>query len=298
MIYIGIDGGGSGCRALGSDGSGRAAFSAESGPVNWASMPLESCERHLRDLLSDAPEDNTVVGCFAGLIDTGTRDAAEHCLRSILGHDRVRCYPDYRAPLALCDQGDVVVLCGTGSVIVSMDMEGVLKTGGGGPLLGDFGSAYRFGMIAVRALIGLDVEHEPSTRLLNWSARELGTTEASEIVRQIYEANYPASRIARFAPIVAQDYASGEAYAQRLDLEMDLLTRLVEKHLAIRRTKRATGTIQLTGGLWKASGLYVEKFKEAMLSISGTSRMPVHRLQAAPVEGAVRLATTNDEHRI
>ncbi|MBS1714650.1 MAG: hypothetical protein JST30_09980 [Armatimonadetes bacterium] len=293
-LYLGLDCGGSTTRALILDEQGRTVFEGRGGPANIATTPVDTVVASLSAALDGAPGADLAVGCFAGLVSEREGGLAREALRAAGVAARSDVHPDTWAALAACEDGtDVVVIAGTGSVIASWDGKGgVRKSGGGGPLYGDLGSAFDVVRRAVRCVF-IDGRLSASARFEEAVARTLGTVVPQEVVSVVNDVRTTAATVAGLAPVVGEDASVSEAYA--VWAVRSALTDLADGVRA--HTLGKGGRIALTGGLWDAHPVFPSVFLEALAEGNEIVPAPrpigqyhVERLVRPPVYGAVRLA--------
>lgn len=180
-LYLGIDGGGTGCRAAIADGNGRVLGRGEGGPANINSDPFGAVASVLAAATAAmvqagaAPADLTAV---LGLAGGGMQDAARAMqarlpfARSLVVNDAVT------AARGALGAGDgILVAVGTGSVLAVQRGGQLRQIGGRGFLMGDEGSGAVLGRTllaqAMRAGDGL----APDTPLLSALRDEFGGFE-------------------------------------------------------------------------------------------------------------------------
>lgn len=160
-LYLGVDGGGTGCRAAVADEEGRVLGTGESGPANIASDP-EGAEANIlhaaRAALAAAGLWDLGLGSLqAGLGLAGANSAgAVEALRTALPFARARIESDAVAALkgALGDDDGVVAAVGTGSIYGAQRSGIVRQIGGWGLVLGDEGSGAWIGRALCREALG------------------------------------------------------------------------------------------------------------------------------------------------
>lgn len=163
-LYLGIDGGGTGCRAALADADGHVIGTGTAGPANIASDPTGARDNILaatRAALMQAGRDWAEVShLHAGLGLAGANVGA--CVERLLGDlpfAAVRVETDGVAAVkgALRDRDGIVAALGTGSVF-GVQRDGVVRQiGGWGLMLGDEGSGAWVGRAALaRALRAVD----------------------------------------------------------------------------------------------------------------------------------------------
>lgn len=162
-LYLGLDGGGSGCRAVLADDQGHVLGRGEGGPCNIMSDP-EGAVAALSACASQAlgGHDPAQVSAVLGLAGANTSGAAEW-LPALLPFARTRVLQDAQtaAAGALGPRDGIVAAMGTGSVFIRQVQGKVATLGGWGPVLGDEGSGNwlgrRFLADVLRAHDGLSV---------------------------------------------------------------------------------------------------------------------------------------------
>lgn len=167
-LFIGIDGGGTGCRAIVADASGQVLARSEAGPANIASDPEGALQNIL--LCAEAAF-RTAVGAGAeaamrtaqaglGLAGANALGAAE-TLAAGLPFRTIRIETDALAAArgALGRDDGILAALGTGSVFVRQVAGVPRQFGGWGLILGDEGSGARLGRsaltLAMRAQEGM-----------------------------------------------------------------------------------------------------------------------------------------------
>jgi glucosamine kinase len=289
--FLGIDAGGSKVLARVVDSSGEVVFEGSGGPANWASCSRSVVEESLRSALKGCPAVEAACGCFAGLLTATDRDEAAGLLSSLIKCDRVEVRPDWHAAWeAASGSCDVLVIAGTGALVCSSTEAGLVKSGGGGVLFGDEGSAASVGRSAVHAQV-VSALSLPATEAF-WKRVEkvFGSREPSEIVAALYRSEAPGALFASLAEVVASDAATEKDYAVfAVTSSVVALRDEVAAHvLRYQSAKLPNVRIGLTGGLWKIHPVFFEWFKpfEDEPRVKATTRV----LEVEPVAGACALA--------
>lgn len=162
-FLLGIDGGGTGCRAVLADRAGRVLGRGAAGPANVASDPEGACANILaasRMAIAAAGVAPDLSGLAAGLGLAGANVAsAADWLRGALPFGRMRLETDAvtAAKGALGNGDGIVAALGTGSVFAIQSAGHLRCLGGWGLVLGDEGSGAWLGRAALaRALKAVD----------------------------------------------------------------------------------------------------------------------------------------------
>ncbi|HZH98366.1 MAG TPA: BadF/BadG/BcrA/BcrD ATPase family protein [Fimbriimonadaceae bacterium] len=286
-IYLALDCGGTSCRALAIDSSGATLFEGRGGPANIASTPAETLRESLRSSLEGVPAPDGVLACFAGLLTDEDKLFAEEALRPLIGRAHLICYPDYVAALASCPSGtNVCVLAGTGAVVCSWVGGEPRKTGAGGYLIGDIGSAFHYGREFLRHWI--EDRGEVSDKA-NAAVQELlGSSDENGAVAALYRQAAPVQTVARFAPVLAEEAEGARDYAvQSIRSGTRGLVKTLLRHVQANHSEETDIQVGLAGGLWE-----VGVFRDAFVREVGRELptvVSVVRATDPPVLGAAKL---------
>ena len=206
-LYLGVDGGGTGCRAAIANGAGQVLGLGEAGAANIVTDPALS----RRNILAAAEGALRATGLGAefhdlsavlGLAGATVAPAAERFSRD-LPFARARLESDVTIAVkgAIGAEDGIVALLGTGSVFASQ-REGILRTvGGWGFRLSDLGSGARIGQAILEAALlahdglrprsalldALVVEAEGPEGLVAF-ARDAGAREFASFVPRVFAA--------------------------------------------------------------------------------------------------------------
>lgn len=158
-LFLGIDGGGTGCRAVVADASGRVLGRAEGGPAN-INTDVEGAARNILAAARQAAsgQDPARICAVLGLAG-GSMPGAVARLRPLLPFARAEIVNDGLTAVrgALGHADGVLAAMGTGSVFVLQRGGRVRQVGGRGFLLGDQGSGAVLGRALLeRALLAAD----------------------------------------------------------------------------------------------------------------------------------------------
>jgi N-acetylglucosamine kinase-like BadF-type ATPase len=184
----------------------------------------------------------------------------------------------------------LALVAGTGSIAFALDRNGQdARAGGWGHLLGDEGSAYRVGVLALRAACrAADNIGEP-TALLPALMKELGTTDPRDFIPAVYRGKWDKVAIAGLAPLIQTVAATGDHVATAIfEQEARELARTAAGAVAAGGLPRAGVPVALTGGMVIENAAFRERFLRE-LRACGVTPGPVG-LVDDPVVGAVVLA--------
>ncbi|PSQ76854.1 MAG: N-acetylglucosamine kinase [Bacteroidetes bacterium QH_7_62_13] len=179
--------------------------------------------------------------------------------------------------------GGLVVIAGTGSVVVGRTAEGnLLRAGGWGHVLGDAGSGYALGRAGLRA-VAATFDGGAETVLRGRVRDSHGIGDRETLMRKVYQGAFGVQAV---APLVIEAAAEGDAVASALLSEH--VSRLVEQiGWVLTRTEAMSSRITLLGGLLQ-NAHYEERLRSCL-----RERFPawrVGRLEEEPAVGALRRA--------
>ncbi|MDX2066646.1 MAG: hypothetical protein SFX74_12985 [Fimbriimonadaceae bacterium] len=273
------------------DADGNVVFQGQSGSANLSSTPENRLRKNLSHATEGCPPPSFVCGCFAGLINRETRSKGLEQLRAVFPAAEVRAEPDYTAALyAAPPETDVLIISGTGSLVCSRTESGIKKSGGRGYMLGDEGSAYQFGRESLRHFLA---HPDRASEALRSQVETLfNGTEESEIIPQIYKSATPAATLAKLAKAFSMDVRAREPYAlaaldRHLEQLLDVVTLHVDRHL---NPEQPHLDICLSGGVWKGSPIFKDRFTELATARFAPRTLNIHRIARPPLYGAVQLA--------
>lgn len=272
------------------DDEGNELFANHSGPANWSSTDRTALRANLQESLKGAPTVDAVSGCFAGLLTAADAQEATAMLRELSKCPTASAHTDYAAALAASDEGTTCcVIAGTGSLVCSEFREELVKSGGGGPLIGDYGSAFAVGRDALAEFFyGAD---EPFVKLPKLMVEVFGSALESKVTSAVYGEPSPAKKVALLAPAVAQDAEAGSSEAKRIvEDQMAKLARITAKHLYRWHSGQGSWNISLSGGVWDIASIFERSFRATVLNATTGKTVSIERLHTPPVYGAVKLA--------
>jgi N-acetylglucosamine kinase-like BadF-type ATPase len=184
----------------------------------------------------------------------------------------------------------LAIVAGTGSIAFTLDREGnEARAGGWGYLMGDEGSAFRMGLLGLRAACRAADKIGPATALLPAYLKQLGSNDPRDFIPAVYRGAWDKVMIASFAPIVMELAEQGDATAREIFENESLeLARTAAGAVRLGNLPRTQVPIALTGGLVLRNDLFREQFLEN-LAACGVTPGPVG-LVDDPAVGAIVLA--------
>lgn len=296
-LILAVDGGQSTTLALLAAPDGTILGADLGGPANHVHEPggMERMRRTLRQVTESAfaaaglPLGPVRSACF-GM--TGNMDAAEEIARDFLAAETLRVVHNTVTALAGASlaQPGVVVIAGTGAVAYGEDGQGAsAKAGGWGYLMGDEGSAYDIGILALRAATQAADGRMPSTALGALIPAYFGVESLEGVHRVLYSGAVERPRIAGLAAVVSRAAADGDRAARailvRAGADLATATLAVLAHLGQVRTGMPVYPV---GGVFRAGTWIMEPFMRALRG--GSPASEVRDPAFTPVIGALLLA--------
>lgn len=183
-------------------------------------------------------------------------------LRKIFtGHVKIYVYNDAVAALASGTMGKLhgcVLISGTGSISYGFTQDGQeARAGGGGPVLGDWGSGYGIAAKALTAVLRAQDGRGPETMLTDSILHALGLSSSNELIGWTY-ADPAWARIAALVPVVVSCAEAGDETANKILVEaveeLAVCVRSVVRRLHLSGEDRSSPfPVVLVGGVLEAN---------------------------------------------
>lgn len=238
-MLVGVDGGGTHTVAVASRLDGTVVAYARGLGINYNSIGMTDARKNLRALLDsmpqvsahgclrmcvglsalDGPADAAAVQAFAGqLFDPASLDLHSDAYVALLG-------------LTLGEPG-LIIICGTGSMLMAMDRAGRQHVlGGWGHLLGDVGSSHALAVEGLRAAIdGLEAVGDP-TALTEAALAHFGAATPRALIPRVYAPDVNPPGIAQFAKEVLRLEATDAVAGDIVRRQMNHVARQAERLL-------------------------------------------------------------------
>jgi N-acetylglucosamine kinase-like BadF-type ATPase len=296
-IFLGIDGGGTGCRAVLVDETGAVLGVGSAGSSHYHNVGIKSatnqlqCATHAALRQARLSKDSIEVAFLglsgikgstdivrmtaavksAGLAPAGTITVANDLWNALAG--------------GLEGAPGIALIAGTGGNCLGQDASGKsFMCGGWGWLLDDLGAGFGIGTAGLRAAVRAADKRGDSTRLLDAALAFLGVSDPDALSERIYGGNCSPSSVAAFAPVVSRLASEGDARALAiLEGGAEALAELISttaSNLAFSRPP----DIVLLGGCICSGGPYRPLVERAVQRAcpQGRLRAPMH----GPLYGA------------
>ncbi len=271
-ILIGIDGGGTHSTAVAAWPDGRIAAVVPGGGQNFHNDGMEIVRSRLLDMISRLKEKTGAEAeavCVGLSALDGPADAATQAAFSQDGleHETLDLQSDVYIALMGLTQGQpgVIVICGTGSMLLMVDEKGNQRVSGGwGYLLNDAGSGYT---LAREALLASIDEIDGIGEKCAWTDELLayfGVSAPRSIIDIVYAPDFTPDRLAGFARILVSYAEKGDPDA--LGIVSRNMTRLARLAARLMDKSSSVNLVGLYGGIFQHSALARGLFERALKS--------------------------------
>ncbi|MBP3655879.1 MAG: hypothetical protein J6K32_04200 [Clostridia bacterium] len=290
-LFIGIDGGGTHSTAVAAWPDGRVAALALGDGLNFYNIGVEKVRERLESMVTelcgqagaplarvcvgmsalDGPADERTTDLFTGgAIGAGQLDLQSDAYIALMGFTR-------GAP-------GMIVICGTGSMLLLCDGRGAQHVSGGwGYLLGDAGSGYTLAREGILAVIDACEGMGSPTLLEPDACAFFGVDAPRRMIDRIYDPAYTPDQLAGFARHVLARAAEGDAAARAiLERNMQQLARQAAQLL-----QKSPEAIQvgLYGGIFAHSEAARTAFADTLHSLAPQAQ--ICALHYPPELGAI-----------
>lgn len=188
------------------------------------------------------------------------------------------------------DAAGIVIIAGTGSIVYGRNALGeAVRAGGWGYLLGDEGSGYWMGRLALRAVVREADRRGRATALTSLVLGHFRVDRPADLIHEIYSRALQPAVIAALAAHVQTAGAQGDAVAAAIiESGAQALVSAAEA-VAIRLGMQADPfDIVLAGGLFRGMPLLARAVVDLLPAAAPRSR--IRMLEGEAATGAVRLA--------
>ncbi len=296
MHVLGIDAGGTRTVCLLADQAGTVCAEARAGGANLQSAGELEVEKTLHRVMEQAVGDHELPAAICLGMAGVDRDEDATVVRGIMqriGYKaRVLVVNDALIALvsAVRDAAGLVVVAGTGSIAYGRDSRNrAARAGGWGYVLGDEGSGYWIGRLALRAVVRhADGRGRPS-RLTDLVLQHFGVRQPQDLIHEVYHGMLRPSEIAALAILVQRAVDAGDEVASKiLDSGADELTRSAQSVASRLGIEHDEFRFVLAGGIMRAVPSLAGQVSERFTKVAPRCRPEI--LQVEPALGAVYLA--------
>jgi N-acetylglucosamine kinase-like BadF-type ATPase len=228
MLVAGVDGGGTGTRAVILSGDQSLVGEGHAGPSNPLRVGITTAATHVRDAIDKACREagihrDDILTATIGLAGVRRKDIRDRTQESIS-----ECLTEIKSIELLTDgeialygatggQAGLVVIAGTGSICCGRNRQGKqVCAGGWGPIVGDEGGASWISRRALQAVAHASDARGPKTALTAAALNYFKVATAEDLSTAIYSPNMTNDRLAGFGKEVVRVARAGDEVATEI----------------------------------------------------------------------------------
>jgi N-acetylglucosamine kinase-like BadF-type ATPase len=298
---VGVDGGGTGTRAVIMDQKQRVLGEGHAGPSNPLRVGIAKAATTVREAIDRACADASIhrddiaiatVG-LAGVrrkdIHQCTLEKLHECLKEI---PSIELLPDGELALFGATDGKpgLVVIAGTGSICCGRNKQGKQTCAGGwGPIVGDEGGASWITRQALQAVAHGTDGRGPATALTSAALRYFKVAIAEDLSTAVYSPTMTNDRLAGFAREVVGVAKAGDQVS--IEILRDAGRELGDAAVAVARKlnmEKDEFPVACVGGVYGAGDLVLDAMRERIRSVA--KRAFLAEPLFPPVIAAARIA--------
>jgi glucosamine kinase len=297
MPVLGIDVGGTKTVCLLADDDGRVIAQGREEGANLQGAGELALEKVLHSVMEKTLEATSVLPSAICLgiagVDRASDEAVVRSIMSRIGYKaRILVVNDALIALqaGVQDAPGIVIVSGTGSIAYGRNADReASRAGGWGYVLGDEGSGYWIGRLALRAVVRHADGRGRVTNLTPRLLAHFGVQKAAELINKVYHEELSPRAIASLAKYVQQARDEGDSVAAGiLNRAADELVAAATAVMTRLDMTDESFTFVLAGGMFHAVPWLCDQMQLLLPALAHQSR--VMRLEEEPALGAVRLA--------
>ena len=290
-FFLGIDGGGTKTEFALADSDGNIIRTTILGTSNPSDIGIDAAlnviKTGISEVCADIPKSN--ISLFAGLAGGSTEGIYEQISDFFerYGFASAKHGSDAMNAISasLGNDDGIAVIMGTGSVTFAQVNGKTHRIGGYGYLLGDAGSGFSLGRIAILSALMCEDGSGAETALYEAVKKRCGTQKVLDNLGEFYRGGK--RTIAQYAPLVLNAYADGDKVAKNiLFSELEEVAKTIRgaaKHLP---SEKAPIRVELCGGLCTKDDIIERVLRE----ILANENYSVNICKNPLIIGALRLA--------
>lgn len=304
-FWLGIDGGGTNCRAAIVSEAGDLLGQGQAEAANFLRVGLDKAVAHVTKAVNQACqqagiEASQISAACIGLAGVSHPDHNRQmldALKEALPIADIALETDARVALAGAtgNQPGVVIIAGTGSIACGINARGrFARSGGWGPIMGDEGSGSYIGRRALEAvMMAYDYRGEP-TIMMDPVLKHFGVSSPPELATVIYDSSSKEKgevqgNIAQLSRIAVKAAQDGDKIA--LQIMTDAAEELAKTAIAVieqLRMERDAFRVAYVGGVFEADELILKPLRDEINKVAPNAEVapPLD----SPVIGAVKMA--------
>jgi N-acetylglucosamine kinase-like BadF-type ATPase len=297
MHVLGIDAGGTKTVCYLADESGKIVGEGRGSGANLQAHGELEVEKVLHDVIERALDDRAIVPVASCVGVAGVdREEDDRIVRGIMRRLGFRTHTlvvnDALVALVagVGDDPGAVLIAGTGSIAYGVNQDGyAARAGGWGHVLGDEGSGYWIGRLALMAVMRAADGRGPKTRLTELVLEHFQLSRVDGLVREVYDQSLRRQAVHALGPVVERARAEGDVPASEiLNAASEELTRAAASVIQRLKMRGMPFRAVLAGSMFRLIPWLVDDVIRRLAEVA--PRATVSRLDVEPALGAVHLA--------
>lgn len=276
MYLLGIDGGGTKTEIYLSDFKSKIIFNAKFSGSNYLAKGLDETSKVISDIFEflnkhDIDMNNIDGICFgaAGAGREKDRNILKNMFKDLGYKGKLFLYEDAYISLvgAHGKERGIIIISGTGSIALAIDnSKNVYRVGGWGHLIGDEGSGYYIGKLALNAIFRAYDGRCEKTILTNSILKHLNLSSVEDLLYYIYKNGNDKTKISGLAQIVIESAIEKDDISETII--KNAINELIFMISTIRRKTEDNLDISTSGGLFR-NEYFKELFIEKINTLDG-----------------------------
>ena len=261
-LWIGIDGGGTKTTAVIGDESGHLLAVAKGSSGNLTEISTEQLYTLINELIdqlvtkTDAAftDVEIVYAAMAGADRQAEQQKIYEAFKQSPVLEKLKIQSDIHAALAAGTWGreGTLIISGTGAIIFGYEQQKTFRVGGWGYLLGDEGSGYHLGKLAIRSVLKANDDKVPLKPFQEKILTHFNVLSPEQLITKIYGSPNPVTAISSVSRILLDAFEE-ELSKSIVSAVQEALLELIESaYSRIDRTK----PVVLHGGLFSNNTFY------------------------------------------
>jgi N-acetylglucosamine kinase-like BadF-type ATPase len=190
----------------------------------------------------------SVIGGFAGASAQSTIESIKTLINQ-WNFQSVEVMSDIGIISQFIQENGIALIAGTGSICFGKYNDETLRVGGLGRYLGDEGSGYFIGKLAIKASLENGYGYGQDTVLVQNVCHYFNLENICQIVRPYYAGTITPQEVAGLAPLVFQYEDSDPVAKKIIESAADELAKMLQ--IVVRKLKMEPSSIYLVGGIFK-----------------------------------------------
>lgn len=300
-FFIGIDSGGTKSELVITDAKNNIIHKISYKAFHYSVHGKEKVSCHLKDIITNSIKEKKLdlkncrgicIG-LAGVRETEDKNELQKHLIKLLGYKNILIESDSNIALFGAFEGKdgLILICGTGSILIGVINKKFFRIGGWGRIIGDYGSGYDIGRCAIKHLVS---EYDKRKRLskLSQAIENEFSINKLNILKHVYQNNF---HLQNLVPLVLEYSGQKDKDAQKIiDDAVDELLNHFKIFFKATKYKRKIN-VAFSGSILENENILSDKLKKKIKRNFNNINL-VNKIHT-PEEGAILLAKKEFEKK-